>query len=581
MKFIQLVHDKLLKMPKTSKLLKIDYEEIKGIEADYFVSFRKIDNKAVRIIPNVHAGMRFLDLVDGDVIFYGLQMDSPIYKCILWDIAHALKVGSKLYFFCDNKEQIYLKTKYFADSFRIEVRENYYCATKTRPLPIEENKGMDKWSFGIPVGPEDATFLNTLVETILRFDCKEKEIILCGKPNENFKYFDKVKIVGENITAPPVQISKKKNILFKSAKYDNVCILHDRVLLPCDFINVMKAYGDFYSFTTLQSIYFDDYHNYVPIRYSDYNEICYDNGVTNVKKLNRHKKEVVFCSDTFNIIENCGFAYASPVNYSDRMYATGSLYILKKNIGQIFTLDEGLVWEQFEDVEFGLRLSQCGVITRINPYGFSQSVISRPIILGQYSLVYFDASNKLKVWISKRHNLKLNYKPLYRMTEKKAITLLQRFEKKYCKNVTGITYEKISMRKKLEFIDRLIISSHFVATDDKILQFIKDVEKYVFWGKMGYVSEKDYFDKLKKDKRSGKRELALFYGSIWEAFLRRSGKIFYDEMTDYYVKKSVLVKIGSLFSAMHMKRNEGNIYYNPNGIKGYYKAIINSTPWKG
>lgn len=38
--------------------------------------------------------------------------------------------------------------------------------------------------------------------------------------------------------------------------------------------------------------------------------------------------------------------------------------------------------------------------------------------------------------------------------------------------MSRIKYEKISMRKKLEYIDRFIVFSQFAATDDEILQFL-------------------------------------------------------------------------------------------------------------
>ncbi|MFH7439462.1 hypothetical protein RA269_28935, partial [Pseudomonas syringae pv. tagetis] len=77
----------------------------------------------------------------------------------------------------------------------------------------ESNDDLDSWTFGITVGPGDATVINAAVKRILEIDILHKELLLCGTPGSNFAYFDKVGIVGEDITAPPVQIGKKKNRL--------------------------------------------------------------------------------------------------------------------------------------------------------------------------------------------------------------------------------------------------------------------------------------------------------------------------------------------------------------------------------
>ena len=95
-------------------------------------------------------------------------------------------------------------------------------------------------------------------------------------PHPDFKYFDKVRIVGTDIPAPPVHITRKKNVLAQEARYENLCIIHDRVLLPSNFWSAMVAFGDHYPFTGLQSFYFVDKHNLIPRKYSDFNSIEQD-----------------------------------------------------------------------------------------------------------------------------------------------------------------------------------------------------------------------------------------------------------------------------------------------------------------
>jgi hypothetical protein len=75
----------------------------------------------------------------------------------------------------------------------------------------------------IPTGPEDATLLNVAVKRILELNIQEKEILLCGRPGENFKYWDHVRIVGEDISAPPSKFHEKEPTCSRGT-YENLCM---------------------------------------------------------------------------------------------------------------------------------------------------------------------------------------------------------------------------------------------------------------------------------------------------------------------------------------------------------------------
>ncbi|PIJ42142.1 hypothetical protein BOM24_13100 [Tatumella sp. OPLPL6] len=70
----------------------------------------------------------------------------------------------------------------------------------------------------------------------LDLEIPHKEIILCGKPHADFKYFQYVEVIDDEGDGKSNHLTKKKNLLVKSANYENVCILHDRVLLPLNFL---------------------------------------------------------------------------------------------------------------------------------------------------------------------------------------------------------------------------------------------------------------------------------------------------------------------------------------------------------
>lgn len=584
MQYIQLIHNKYLKMPKLSDMHVLDTKELEGIEAAYVFSFRQIKEKGrVTVEKNVSACSRIIDKYkDGDIVCCYLEDDSPVAAPVYWDLIHNLPTGRKLYVI-GNISKPYPDKEYYKDCLKVVQRkQGLIIYQKTALCLAEKNKGMDEWSFGIPVGPEDATILNGLVKRILSFPCSKKEIILCGRPGSNFKYWDRVRIVGEDIPAPPVQISKKKNRLLDAAKYDNVCILHDRVMLPLDFIERMKEFGDVYPFCTLQSVYFDDYCNLSPIRYSDCGRQSSLRETPYIRESVKQygKSELLaFASNTFPVIENTDFFCANPLYYSEYSYPTGSLYILKNGVGKKYQLDEHLSWEQFEDVEYGIRLNGEGLITKINPLMISQSVSSRTMILGVYSTPFYSADNRKCNWKSMIHPLLRKYKPLYRFNITKMEKNMQYFREKYCCG-TDIRICCCTPDEQRHTINNLILKSPFINQDTAVREFIKDVEKYLVGSRFSYREEKYFYEEFLRNPESARRNILMSGSFLCMFTLRRKKGRFCEDAGLYYVTRNLRLILGSFVSALFMKRKNGFLFYHPRGFKGFYHAIISSTPFR-
>ena len=251
MQIIQLIPDKKLNYPTAKELPALAWEGIDLPEDSVIVSFR--ENAAyppTMIKKNFHACQRILDLPETkNLVLIGLEIDSPLAPLIFWDLLHKLPVNAKIIVIDRTDRPAYLQRKYFSDSLQLLHQDDKHLVLqKTKPLLVENAAGLDRWSFGIPVGPEDATGLNAVVKRILELNIPEKEIILCGRPGANFKYWQQVRIVGEDIPAPPVRICAKKNALAQAARFENICILHDRVFLPKDFYEGIQRFGDFFPF---------------------------------------------------------------------------------------------------------------------------------------------------------------------------------------------------------------------------------------------------------------------------------------------------------------------------------------------
>lgn len=591
MEFVQLQHHACLGMPKGKHLLKLSQSvinECNRSSCDYLITFRLLPQQIrEKRVHNIHACVRMNGLYDGDISFYALETDSPFAPLILWDIAHTLSIGRILRFYGDHVKQYTLCKEYYQSAFRtIETGSDYVAFQKITVLPVETERGLDDWTFGIPTGPGDATILNAAVKRILEIPCRNKEIILCGRPGENFKYWDQVKIVGEDISAPPVQIAKKKNCIAKHASHGNLCILHDRVFLPSDFMDAMRKYGDDYSITTLQSVYFDDYHNFNPYRYSDMNTldknevsggIC---GINEISSALHMPESYAFNPNLLDITERAnGFYYQNPLRTSLYTYATGSLYITKKSVWNSFPQDEQLKWENFEDVAWGYDCSQHGIPHRINPWTISQSILARVIILPETGITYFNSAGKKFRFLPMSAALQVKHKPLLRCTESTAWEKILLFKNRYCPDAS-IVVQSLTSEYRFQVILQLLNAAQFELDEDNIDRFLHDVETLLLLATLSH-----------RFKQYMKEHFLIFGGGAMVDILnnqdfRRQLELrlhetpFMKELTDYGVENRAGLRLGSFFSACLFAHKNKQFLFHPEGLKGFYRSILNSTPYK-
>lgn len=582
MNCIQLVHNKKLGLPPEKRLLEIPEQILKEASCDYFISFRNYPSCfSAAKIHSVDASKRFINTYKGNIICYYLETDSPIAPLIFWDLAHTLNIGDSLIVY-DLNQGFYLERDYYRDSFKIDSKGKHCKVfTKINLLAAEKNTGLDDWTFGIPTGPGDATLLNAVVKRILEFPCKEKEIILCGRPGSNFQFWDQVRIVGEDIPAPPVQIARKKNCIAEHARYNNLCILHDRVFLPANFMEAIERFGDIYPVTTLQSIYFDDKNNMIPFRYSDYNEILKDPlaGGRAVVGTNKQNIFSAFRNNLFPFLEKeVKFIYSNPLFYKPKSYATGSLYIVKRNVIKAFPLASRLCWEEFEDVEWGIRISSAGIPSRINPYAMTQSLSMRPLVLYENSVRYLSYDQTQKRWHPLGSNLPLKRKPLFKVKQLEAWDKFMLFKEKYCPKM-NVNAQELTGLSRMELITRLIAQSEFELSYENTKKFLGDVERLLFLSTISYESKEYLYHALMQRGSIAKYDL-MYHAEIYNQYLDRPKKgLFPVSISEFFVKKSITNQIGSVLSASKLARQNGKAFYHPDGFNGFLKAIKYSTPY--
>lgn len=583
MKTTLLKHHRSLGYLKTRKLVDLPADLDLPASTSNLITFRASTKlKAAEVIKNLHAAMRPTSMFGaGSYAFYGVQSDSPLAPLLLWDAAHFLLVGQRLTVIEDSPMASYLDREYFRSGLvAVERTPTKIVYEKVAKLPAESDDDLDSWTFGIPVGPEDATVLNAVVKRILEIDIPNKEIILCGTPGQNFAYFDQVRIVGEDITAPPVQICKKKNRLAQEASYNNLVILHDRVFLPKHFGEMVRRFGPRYPLMTLQSMFFDNRVSLHPRRYSDYS-LAMGEIAQGLQGLHRTSgKAVSIAPSVFTEIERTGFCFASPMRFSkDMSYPTGSLYICRKEVWNAYPLDESLFWVEYEDIEQGLRAGEAGIPNRVNPFGITQSITSRALLGGRSPVEM--ASGKLG-YTSPHFFSILSKKPLLKLSTPAALARLRVFANKYVANHEGFSIptgaKKMSAREWVELINLVVQQSTFGNDIESVRQFIADYEKFVLLDQLPDMQQEAIAHQFLLDPAAAKQSLITSSSEIRNMLYQRPYQSwFYQGLGDYF-HRNLLSLPGILISAVRAYASNGKVFYFES-LPAAVKAIYNSTPF--
>lgn len=199
------------------------------------------------------------------------------------------------------------------------------------------NDDSSKWTFGIITKGERNDWLEIIISAIRAQKIPHYEIIICGT-YRNRKEKDIVYI-------PFIErddkgwITKKKNIIAKNAQYENICILHDRIILDKNWFKGIKKYGNCFEVLCNKQI---------------------------LKGTNKRVGDwLTYGSKKIDLPYQI-----SQLEYSDWdmfVYMSGQLSILKKSVWKQCPWNETRYWGE-EDIELSYRFRDFGHIIRFNPY---------------------------------------------------------------------------------------------------------------------------------------------------------------------------------------------------------------------
>ena len=214
-----------------------------------------------------------------------------------------------------------------------------FVCRKTVSLKLQ-NDDITKWTFGIITNGKRLDFIEKIIDSIRTQKIPNYEIIICG--TYPLKIEKDIKYIKFNQKDDKGWITKKKNLIVSLAKYENVCMLHDRIALGKNWYKGMKKWGN-----------------------------CFENlGCIQMYKNMRVNDWI--CSHFFiNTKDREDFSFESYVDYKDwykTIWFLGQLNIFKKSLVVKNKLwwNERLFYGQKEDYYFSKKLNDNGLIHRFN-----------------------------------------------------------------------------------------------------------------------------------------------------------------------------------------------------------------------
>ncbi len=577
MRIIRYIHDRKLNVRALNRRFSAGVPDTADEEKLTIISFSACKQRNADEEYVVNGCSRFLLQDLQNVMLINVQNDSALYAHLLWDITHQMPVGCRLYI----KEQIacesLLERSYYSQAFNEGPSEQgFRVYHKQQQLAAEQDQGLGEWSFCIPVGPEEPTFLNACVERILQLNLPQCEILLCGTPHPDFLFFDQVRIVGQHITAPPVHITRKKNTLARAARFPNLCIIHDRVLLPLNFYDAVCRFGDNYPLCGFQSFYFADQYNLIPRKYSDFNTIEQD--------LSRELDiSAVTRADTA-LISKLFYCYQHPARSQfGHDYLTGSLYLCKKSVWDHCPQNEQLYWNDYEDIEQGIRGSHQGIPSIINPLAITQSMNARSVIHYYGCVAVKDYRGRYRMSRSLLEILPfVPKKPLFRITGEQARERIYQFAVKY--GATGQLLQTISSSGMSGLSRFLLIKNVIKEITVKLSQtreFINDFIRLILCEEMAPNELIQVLRVMNSSASPATKKRTLVGSFILNNQLSHSWfcSPFYKNNDDWFVRKSLFTDINTWISACYLKYLYKGTYF-PMPVKDVARLLQDSTPFK-
>ncbi|AJJ61720.1 Uncharacterised protein [Yersinia aldovae] len=218
------------------------------------------------------------------------------------------------------------------------------------------------WSFGILWDGKNESYLRSFIESIESQTEHNNayEIIVCGPEIIN-SYKTEIRFIeSDDVSELYSNISRKKNKIIKSARYNNICITHNRYELASNFIKSFESIKYEYDVCIIpQKLKNTD------VRVPDWVSQASDQKLTS------------------NYLIDYG-------EYSPYQYIPGGLVISKRDILLANPFNELATWDMAEDIELSQRLTNLGYQFKLNKKTHANVLSLRKEILDDFKVANID-----------------------------------------------------------------------------------------------------------------------------------------------------------------------------------------------
>ena len=312
------------------------------------------------------------------IVTSGLR-SSRFAAILFWEVLHALAVDGIWIDIDDAKRcsepaygfEDYPLRQYFRDCLTlasVDEREGAVVQSfwKTRETLLAPHIDDCGWTFGILTSGASAR-ATAMAAAILDLDLPNVEIIFCGPRPAGVPQDPRVSAIDLEQPEPRGWITRKKNLIADRARYDNLCLLHDRYVVTAAWAEALSAYGQCYSFLTFPQVYYAGVERQFPQRYPDYQLLAQDRGIQGALASGVYDADRVF--------------HPAYDDFSETAFCCGGLYLARRSLWNLVRQNESLFHCEWEDISFGLECQRRGLPHRVNPFLVAESTTAHPLLL--------------------------------------------------------------------------------------------------------------------------------------------------------------------------------------------------------
>lgn len=213
-----------------------------------------------------------------------------------------------------------------------------------------------RFTFGIITGGGQDIFIDQSIDSIERNSIPEYEIIVVGDYKGQRKH---TYVVPFDETIKKGWITKKKNIVARLAKYENLVLLHDYVCLEPGWYEGFLKFGNSFQYLVTPIRNLDG------SRYLDYTLSPFFHAFQYPPSNNQFQAylHAYFLNTTL-----LPYTFKSNHAVGRYMYISGAYFVIKTSVALKVPLDERRVWNQAEDLDHAIQLHRAGYFIECNPH---------------------------------------------------------------------------------------------------------------------------------------------------------------------------------------------------------------------